>query len=90
MVPKLIVITQNADDLHERAGSTDAMHLHGNIQLPLCFACGRGHVFAEHSKDNEVGLRIEPPRSRSCRGKIRPGVVWFGESLPDGSIRADH
>ncbi|WAD28720.1 hypothetical protein OS670_13310 [Pseudomonadaceae bacterium T75] len=64
MVPKLTVITQDADDLHERAGSTDVIHSHGNIQTPRCFACGRGHDIAEHSKDNEVELRIEPPRCR--------------------------
>lgn len=88
IVPKLTVITQNVDGLHERAGSSDVIHLHGSIQMPCCFACGRGHDLAEHSKGYEVGLRIEPPRCRRCSGKIRPGVVWFGESLPDASIRA--
>nr|WP_258237857.1 Sir2 family NAD-dependent protein deacetylase [Pseudomonas sp. Q2-TVG4-2] len=57
--------------------------------MPRCFACGRGHDLAEHSKNYEVGLRIEPPRCRHCNGKIRPGVVWFGESLPDAPIRAE-
>lgn len=88
LVPKLTVITQNVDDLHERAGSTEVIHLHGNIQMPRCFACGRPHDLAEHPKHNDRGTRIEPPRCLCCNGKIRPGVVWFGETLPEASIRA--
>jgi len=88
LVPKLTVITQNVDDLHERAGSTDVIHLHGSIQRPRCFACSRPHDLADHPNHNELGMCIEPPRCLHCNGKIRPGVVWFGETLPEASIRA--
>ncbi|NLU12316.1 MAG: NAD-dependent deacylase, partial [Gammaproteobacteria bacterium] len=40
LVPKLTVITQNVDDLHERAGSREVLHLHGSIFKPRCFHCG--------------------------------------------------
>lgn len=80
---EVTVVTQNIDDLHERAGSVDVIHLHGSLAQPKCFACHRippassfeGLIASE-------GLRIEPPRCPRCNGKIRPGVVWFGEDLP--------
>ena len=40
-VPELVVVTQNVDDLHERAGSKDVIHLHGSLQAARCFACAR-------------------------------------------------
>jgi len=77
-VPKLTVVTQNVDDLHERAGSR-ALRLHGSLFAPRCFDCARAAeppplLHAEQA-------RLEPPRC-ACGGRIRPGVVWFGEALP--------
>ncbi|MCO8161309.1 NAD-dependent deacylase [Pseudomonas sp. 21LCFQ010] len=83
-VPKLTVVTQNVDDLHERAGSQDVLHLHGSLHASRCFDCAQPHelplLVPEHP---EAGQRIEPPLCRHCHGMVRPGVVWFGESLPE-------
>lgn len=83
-VPVLTVISQNVDDLHERAGSRGVIHLHGSLHAPRCFACARPYdgVLDEADAGGEGG-RIEPPRCQRCNGRIRPGVVWFGESLPE-------
>lgn len=75
------VITQNVDNLHERAGSTSVIHLHGSLFAPRCFACARPGDFAPEPPDGSSTL-VEPPRCTHCRGYIRPGVVWFGEDLP--------
>jgi NAD-dependent deacetylase len=83
-VPRLSLVTQNVDDLHERAGSTVLAHLHGEISKPLCFDCGLPTNYPAGIPDEpEAGRRIEPPRCGTCGGAIRPGVVWFGESLPE-------
>jgi NAD-dependent deacetylase len=84
LVPKFTLATQNVDDLHERAGSVDVLHLHGSLHSPRCFACARPHVFDSTTPPeiNEEKI-IEPPLCSHCGGKIRPGVVWFGESLSE-------
>lgn len=83
MRPGLVVVTQNVDDLHERAGSSDVVHLHGSLFAPRCFACDRPFglegAMATHGPQ---ALRVDPPACRHCGGPVRPGVVWFGESLP--------
>lgn len=83
------VVTQNIDDLHERAGSVDVIHLHGSLAQPKCFACHRPAelseeqqlVHAVHAVHGDV-QEVEPPRCRRCNGKLRPAVVWFKEDLP--------
>ncbi len=85
-VEQLTIITQNVDDLHERAGSTHVIHLHGSLHEPRCFACARPYTFPEGIPDEpEAGRRLQPPNCLHCNGYIRPGVVWFGESLPEAS-----
>jgi NAD-dependent deacetylase len=85
-VPKLSLITQNVDDLHERAGSTDVIHLHGSLHHPRCLACARPYTFPPGIPDEpEGGRRIPPPKCGHCGGPIRPGVVWFGEDLPEAA-----
>lgn len=83
-VPQLSVVTQNVDDLHERAGSAEVIHLHGSLFTPRCFDCAAPYsgALCETSPDGAV----EPPRCDECGGSIRPGVVWFGESLPEQAI----
>ena len=79
------IITQNVDDLHERSGCAHVTHLHGNILAPRCFACARpaNAALIETIPDEpEGGRRLPPPRCDYCNGTLRPGVVWFGESLP--------
>jgi NAD-dependent deacetylase len=82
-VAQLTLITQNVDDLHERAGSPQVLHLHGSLHHPMCNACRRPHMLPPDIPDEpEGGREIEPPRCSHCNGRIRPGVVWFGEKLP--------
>ena len=96
-VPELTLVTQNVDDLHERAGSPTVLHLHGRIARPYCENCRRPHAFSDTSTSRGEGRRIEPPRCAACGARIRPGVVWYGESLPveewqaaqDAARRAD-
>jgi len=75
------VITQNVDDLHERAGSKTVHHLHGSLFEFCCGTCGsRYQGLLPEMPDPE--LEKMPP-SCECGGLIRPGIVWFGEPLPD-------
>ena len=80
-VVQVDVITQNVDNLHERGGSTNVLHLHGSLFSPRCFACDRAGEFETHEPDG-TAPSLKPPRCKHCEGYIRPGVVWFGEGLP--------
>lgn len=74
-------VTQNVDDLHERAGVKGVQHLHGSLFSPRCSACQQPGEFAGVPA-LEPAASLAPPRCKHCQGLIRPGVVWFGESLP--------
>ncbi len=75
IVPTCQVITQNVDDLHERAGATAVWHLHGDLTRCHCQTCGR-----PWSGVGDVWTRTQPPAC-ACGGLFRPSVVWFGELL---------
>ncbi|MFZ0833760.1 MAG: NAD-dependent deacylase [Mycobacterium sp.] len=75
------VVTQNIDNLHERAGSRHVAHLHGSLFDFRCSRCG-GHYQSELPDMPEPVEAVDPPLCE-CGGHIRPGVVWFGEALPD-------
>lgn len=85
-VPELVVVTQNVDDLHERAGSEHVVHLHGNLQAARCFACARPHSLPACASSALTQSYVEPPRCAHCNGRVRPGVVWFGEALPEAEL----
>lgn len=72
----VFVITQNVDDLHERAGSSDVVHIHGSIWRLRCMREG-GPVW----EDRRAPLPKLPPDC-PCGGIARPDVVWFDEDLP--------
>ena len=81
----LDIVTQNVDDLHERAGSQRVTHVHGSLFAPRCFACNRPAKLP-----NDVFVNPDAPPSalptpvcEHCGGRIRPGVVWFNERLPE-------
>jgi len=73
------LVTQNVDGLHERAGSRNVIRLHGSLWTVRCTRCG-----AER-EDRRAPLPELPPRC-ACGGLERPGVVWFGEALPEGAL----
>lgn len=79
---EVCVITQNVDDLHERAGSRCVHHLHGSLFEFRCATCGQSYTGAL-PEISEPTLEVEPPVC-GCGGLIRPDIVWFGEQLPDG------
>lgn len=87
--PRLTLITQNVDDLHERAGSQKVLHLHGSLLQARCHDCACPFSLPpEIPIEPAGGWRFEPPRCPHCQGNIRPGVVWFGESLPEDAWQA--
>ncbi|MDO5499260.1 MAG: NAD-dependent deacylase [Propionibacteriaceae bacterium] len=79
---KVDVITQNVDDLHERAGSRVLSHVHGGLFAYRCFDCARAWD-GELEIPDEIPQHVDPPTCASCDGWIRPGIVWFGEILPE-------
>jgi NAD-dependent deacetylase len=86
-VPTVTVVTQNVDDLHNRAGSSTVIELHGNITHNYCMDCERDAAPKIVDAAIQEG---EPARCPECSGLIRPDVVWFGEMLPpDAMNRAD-
>ena len=77
------VATQNIDALHTRAGSADVVELHGSIRRFVCLACGAEEPLA--------GVRAqlrdrEAPFCGACGSILKPGVVMFGELLPEAAI----
>jgi NAD-dependent deacetylase len=74
----LILVTQNVDGLHQRAGSRDVIELHGNILRTKCSVEG---VEVEEFEES-----ASPPVCPSCGAPLRPDVVWFGEMLPPGAL----
>ncbi len=72
------LVTQNVDGLHDRAGSTNVVKLHGDIWVVQCARCG------VEARDERVPLPVLPPHCE-CGALLRPGVVWFGEALPPGA-----
>ncbi|MFN8006215.1 MAG: NAD-dependent deacylase [Terriglobia bacterium] len=70
------LITQNVDGLHDRAGNRRICKLHGDLWDVRCLLCGK--------TERVTGLPPQPlPPVCGCGGMLRPGVVWFGEMLPE-------
>ncbi|TPW32549.1 NAD-dependent deacylase [Martelella alba] len=67
-----LLVTQNVDDLHEKAGSRRLIHMHGSLNSVLCLACGRR---SEWHDDTDSHI----PCPHCGRPALRPDIVWFGE-----------
>jgi NAD-dependent deacetylase len=70
---ELLIVTQNVDDLHERAGAKRLLHMHGELAMGWCLACDQRFGWA--------GPMGEGASCPACRviGQVRPDIVWFGE-----------
>lgn len=75
LLPEMVVVTQNIDGLHQRAGSPDVIELHGSIRRFKCL--DRHHPFSAVLERSD-----SPPACPECGSPLRPDVVWFGEPLP--------
>ena len=76
--PGFLVVTQNVDGLHARAGSKKIVELHGNLHRFLCF----------ENDCASTNFDVENGRCRKCGGNLRPDIVWFGEMLPTDALEA--
>ncbi|GAB4471494.1 MAG: NAD-dependent deacylase [Anaerolineales bacterium] len=81
LVPQFTLITQNVDGLHQAAGSSQVIELHGNIRRVRCSVCAQ--IYSKWEQ-----LTEEVPRCIKCYGYLRPDVIWFGESLPAAEVEA--
>lgn len=82
-----LIVTQNVDGLHQRAGSRDVVELHGSLESFRCL--DGGHSFDVSELELQIdseGESVGPPACSICGSPIRPGVVWFGEALPEHQI----
>jgi NAD-dependent deacetylase len=70
---EVLLVTQNVDDLHERAGSKRLIHMHGELARAWCLGCN-GHF----DWSGPMGISAECPRCETS-GLMRPDIVWFGE-----------
>jgi NAD-dependent deacetylase len=84
LVPHLTLATQNVDGLHARAGSRDVIEIHGSIFNLKC----TGHCVPDGAPIERVNAPFDISRltHEGCGGWRRPGVVWFGEGLPQGAL----
>jgi NAD-dependent deacetylase len=81
LLPRLNLVTQNIDGLHQAAGSRAVVELHGNIWWVRCTQC------QQVSEDRRVPLP-KLPACQACGGLLRPHVVWFGETLEADILQA--
>jgi NAD-dependent deacetylase len=74
---ELLIVTQNVDDLHERAGAMRLLHMHGELKSAWCLACNTRAAWESSLSD--------APSCLACgiAGRLRPDIVWFGE-MPYG------
>ena len=70
---EFLLVTQNVDDLHERAGSKRLIHMHGKLTSGWCLACDQRFGWS-----GPMGERASCPECRT-QGQVRPDIVWFGE-----------
>ncbi|MDR3763084.1 MAG: Sir2 family NAD-dependent protein deacetylase [Acidobacteriota bacterium] len=71
---RFFLCTQNVDDLHERAGSANLVHMHGELFQSCCDSCTRASF-----RDEQLYLTKSDHALCDCGGRIRPDIVWFGE-----------
>jgi len=83
LIPEFLLITQNVDGLHRRAGSLNVLEIHGSIWEVRCTGCGG------LDEDRRTPLPLMP-WCRNCGALLRPNVVWFGEALDPARLQMAH
>ena len=78
---RFLLLTQNVDGLHGRAGSRRVHELHGSLWRTRCARCGRPPF-------EDLAEPVEPPACDRCGGLLRPDIVWFGEAVDAGADAA--
>lgn len=79
------LITQNVDNLHQKAGSKEVVEFHGNLLRAACMKCRQKEPIENveaRLKENEQ----EPPRCAGCGGLVKPDAVFFGEAIPTDAL----
>lgn len=71
---EFLLITQNVDDLHERAGSKKILHMHGELRKVRCL--DTGEIF---DWDHDLDIQTAHPKFSGRKGRLRPHICWFGE-----------
>ena len=79
---ELLIVTQNVDDLHERAGAKRLLHMHGEVRKGWCLRCNERFAWAA-----AMGKGASCPSCETV-GMVRPDIVWFGE-MPYGMERIE-
>lgn len=79
------VITQNVDNLHQRAGSVEVVEYHGNLLRAACMKC-RALEPIEFVEQRLEDGEEETPRCRKCEGLLKPDAVFFGEAIPSKAL----
>lgn len=82
-----VIITQNIDRLHQKAGATYVLEVHGSLDTMTCVDCGHRESAEPYLHPN-VLEQLDVPRCPVCGGVLKPNVVLFGENLPWGVWRA--
>jgi NAD-dependent deacetylase len=83
LLPRVVVVTQNIDGLHQRAGSHDVIELHGSMHRLKCIS----ERHTGFRRADFAGTDVKPPRCPQCGDLLRPDVVWFGEALPHEELQ---
>jgi len=98
---KLVVITQNIDELHRRAGTENLIELHGSLFRIICTSCRavainnespicealRGKGKPDPKTPSDKIPEDQLPKCTRCGGLLRPAVIWFGENLDSDVMR---
>lgn len=79
------IITQNVDNLHQRAGSVEVVEFHGNLLRAACMKC-RALEPIQEVETRVLEGREEVPRCRKCGGVLKPDAVFFGEAIPSKAL----
>jgi NAD-dependent deacetylase len=85
-VERFVLLTQNVDRLHQRAGSRNVIDIHGDVFATRCLACSAAGRLETH----ELARLERTPRCTRCAGPLRPDAVLFEELLPPDKVQRLH